>query len=94
MACPRALRDGNLPPIEGWLGVKADKSEFWKKLYVLYYQLFDNKYYKVGVQMAKDAITAHSQDFIGCKEKHVARDMIYCLHRFGYTLGTTASSAL
>ena len=85
MACPRALRDGNLPPIEGWLGVKADKSEFWKKLYVLYYQLFDNKYYKVGVQMAKDAIAAHSQDFIGCKEKLIVRDMIYSLHRFGYS---------
>ena len=82
---PRIARWKFTLPIEGWLGVKADKSEFWKKLYVLYYQLFDNKYYKVGVQMANDAIAAHSQDFIGCKEKLVARDMIYCLHRFGYS---------
>ena len=32
---------------ENWLGYKADKSEFWKRLYVLYYRLFDNKYYWV-----------------------------------------------
>ena len=72
-------------PLEHCLGEKADKSELWKRLYILYYQLFDNKYYKVGVQMAKDAISLHSDDFIGCKEKVLVRDMLYCLHRFGYS---------
>ena len=56
---PRIARWKLTRKIEGWLGVKADKSEFWKKLYVLYYQLFDNKYYKVGVQMTKDAPSQH-----------------------------------
>ena len=32
-------------PFENWLSYKADKSEFWKCIYVLYYQIFDYKYY-------------------------------------------------
>lgn len=72
-------------PLENWLGKKADYSEFWKKIYIYYYQLFDNKYYKVGVRMIKDAIALHEQDFAGCDEKFLIRDMLYCLHRFGYS---------
>ena len=34
-------------PLENWLGYKADKSEFWKRLYVLYYRLFDNVIFKI-----------------------------------------------
>ena len=34
---------------ENWLGYKADKSEFWKRLYVLYYRIFDKTYYKNGL---------------------------------------------
>ena len=36
-------------PFENWLGYKADKSEFWKRIYVLYYKLFDSVYYKNGL---------------------------------------------
>lgn len=36
-------------PLENWLGYKADKSEFWKIIYVLYYKLFDRAYYKNGL---------------------------------------------
>lgn len=36
-------------PLENWLGYKADKSEFWKSIYVLYYKLFDSAYYKNGL---------------------------------------------
>ena len=28
-------------PFENWLSYRADKSEFLKKLYVLYYKIFD-----------------------------------------------------
>ncbi len=31
-------------PFENWLSYKADKSEFFKRLYVLYYVIFDNEY--------------------------------------------------
>ena len=27
----------------------ADKSEFWKRVYVLYYRLFDHEYYIKGM---------------------------------------------
>ena len=35
---------------ENWLSHKADESESWKKLYVLYYQIFDYKYYVRGLR--------------------------------------------
>lgn len=35
---------------ENWLSYKADASEFWKKLYVLYYNVFDHKYYVGGLK--------------------------------------------
>lgn len=31
---------------ENWLSYKADNSEWWKRLYVWYYRLFDRRYYK------------------------------------------------
>ena len=43
-------------PFENWLGKKADKSEFFKKLYVLYYKIFDKEYYQKGLKMIDDAI--------------------------------------
>lgn len=30
-------------PFENWLSYKADKSEFWKSVYVKYYRFFDKK---------------------------------------------------
>lgn len=36
-------------PFENWLGHLADKNELWKRLYVLYYRLFDADYYKNGM---------------------------------------------
>lgn len=36
-------------PFENWLGGLADKSEFWKRVYVLYYRLFDHEYYIKGM---------------------------------------------
>lgn len=82
---PRIARWKLNTPLENWLGKKADYSDFWKRLYILYYQLFDSKYYKVGIRMIKDAIALHKQDFVGCDEKFLMRDMLYCLHRFGYS---------
>jgi len=70
-------------PFENWLGFRADNSKLFKKLYVLYYYLFDRKYYVAGVEMASNAIKNHaSGKGIPCMDD-VVRDMIYCLHRFG-----------
>ena len=78
-------------PFENWLGYKADRSEFWKRLYVLYYRLFDRAYYKNGLPYIYKEIDKqypNLPDFIvgGCKalsKKWLKRDMIYSLHRYG-----------
>ena len=53
---PRIARWKLDTPFENWLGYKADKSEFWKKLYVIYYKIFDRKYYKGGLPFIKEEI--------------------------------------
>ncbi len=74
-------------PFENWLGRKADSSEFFKKLYVLYYKIFDSKYYKKGLEMIDAAIKdfkINNNDIaLRLSEKELKRDMIYTLHRFG-----------
>ena len=74
-------------PFENWLGKKADKSEFFKRLYVLYYKIFDKEYYQKGLKMIDDAISdfkINNSDIVNrLSEKELKRDMIYTLHRFG-----------
>ena len=74
-------------PFENWLGKKADNSEFFKKLYVLYYKIFDAKYYQKGLGMIDSAIKdfkINNNDIaMRLSEKELKRDMIYTLHRFG-----------
>ena len=70
-------------PLENWLSYKADKSEFWKYVYVLYYKLFDAKYYRVGLGLIEAVINEHKIEWKGADKKWVGRDMIYCLHRYG-----------
>lgn len=60
---PRIARWKLDTPFENWLGEKADKSEFWKKLYNFYYRLLDTKYYNVGVGMVDKFIEMHKNDF-------------------------------
>lgn len=73
---------------ENWLGYKADKSEFWKRLYVLYYRLFDNKYYWGGVRLIDEEIARQIPNVengyrIILEKSCLKRDMLYSLHRFG-----------
>ena len=70
-------------PFENWLGSRADKSELWKNIYVGYYRIFDNVYYKSGVKLEKEAIELHKEEFKNYTENYIIRDMIYSLHRFG-----------
>lgn len=71
--------------LEHWLGRHADNSDFWKKLYVLYYRIVDNKYYKIGIEMVNRSIEVHEKDFTNYTKDYVIRDMLYCLHRFGFS---------
>lgn len=43
-------------PFENWLSYKADNSEFWKSVYVLYYRIFDSEYYRKGQRYIKQEI--------------------------------------
>lgn len=80
---PRIARWKLNTPFENWLGYKADYSELWKKLYVLYYRIFDSKYYKAGIPFIKEAIKSRKEEWKNYDENYIIRDMIYCLHRFG-----------
>lgn len=75
---------------ENWLGYKADKNDCWKRLYLLYYKIFDYKYYKGGLVLAqkniKEQLPHITKQSPGCTqitENWLLRDMIYSLHRFG-----------
>ena len=78
-------------PFENWLGYKADRSEFWKRLYVLYYKLFDRTYYKNGLPYIRKEIEKQYPNLsnicigggIALNAKWLERDMIYSLHRYG-----------
>lgn len=80
---PRIARWKINTPIENWLSYNADHSDFWKRLYVLYYKIFDYKYYKGGLQFIKDIIKDKKDKWKEYDESYIIRDMIYTLHRFG-----------
>lgn len=69
--------------IENWLGQKADCSEFWKSLYVLYYRLIDSSYYKKGLPYIQTEIVRQTPNADGLGGVNLKRDMVYSLHRFG-----------
>ena len=71
-------------PFENWLGGLADKSEFWKRVYVLYYRLFDHEYYIKGMPFLLKEIERQKPNctVLG-GVNYLKRDMIYSLHRFG-----------
>ena len=68
---------------ENWLGEKADTSEFWKNLYVLYYLLIDSSYYKKGLPYIQAEIVRQMPNVDGLAGVNLRRDMVYSLHRFG-----------
>lgn len=68
---------------ENWLSYKADKSEFWKFVYVSYYKWFDRKYYKVGLKYLNLYLDLFKKQWEGLNRDYIIRDMIYSLHRFG-----------
>lgn len=72
-------------PFENWLSHRADNSKFWKKIYIAFYRIVDNEYYKRGIIMIKSLIEANREKLVGYKEDYIIDDMVYCLHRFGFS---------
>lgn len=71
---------------ENWLSHKADNSEIWKSVYVLYYNIFDHKYYVCGLERIEEEIKKQIPNLIKCgwgDIDYIRRDMIYSLHRYG-----------
>ena len=67
------------------LAQKADISFLERKEYCDFYRKKDREYYDKGVLMAKDVINRHEGYKLGIAEEDLIVDMIYCLHRFGFT---------
>lgn len=82
---PRIARWKLDTPFENWLSFKADNSRFWKRIYIYYYNIFDHRYFAKGAEMAKRVITNHTSGNNITDINAVVRDMIYCLHRFGFS---------
>ncbi len=80
---PRIARWKIDTSFENRLSYRADSSEFWKRVYVGYYRIFDRQYYKGGLKVIDRYLDDFSDELGGRSREFVARDMIYCLHRFG-----------
>lgn len=82
---PRIARWKIDTPFENWLGAKAESSIFWRKVYLLFYNIFDHQYYKCGKEMARNAIANHISGQNITNIDSVVDDMIFCLHKYGYS---------
>lgn len=69
---------------ENWLSYKADNSNFWKRLYVLFYRIFDHKYYVGGMPFINEWLDKYQSKWQGKFNRvDLVHDMVYCLHRYG-----------
>lgn len=69
---------------ENWLSYRADNSTIWRRLYVLFYYIFDHRYYKGGMPFIYRWLDMYKTMWVGkFNQNDLVRDMIYCLHRYG-----------
>ncbi len=69
---------------ENWLSYKADSSDSFKSLYVLYYKLSNRAYYYGGLQLIERYLEVYKSKWEGYFSRdYLIRDMVYCLHRYG-----------
>ena len=81
---PRIARWKINNAFENWLSYKADNSVFFKHLYVLFYKVFDHKYYVGGMPYINEWLTKYQTKWEGqFNREDLVLDMIYCLHRYG-----------
>lgn len=63
----------------------ADENVHVKKQYCDSYRSIDPTYYAKGVEMAKAVIRSHEGWKTGIPEDTMIEDMVYSLHRFGFS---------
>lgn len=69
---------------ENWLSYKADNSDCWKSLYVLYYKYSNKAYYNGGLKFIDKWLELYKPKWEGYFTKDfLVRDMVYCHHRYG-----------
>lgn len=69
--------------IERYLANKASKSYFWKKIYAMFYKIFDNKYFMKGLTYIDKNIAIFKGNITAKERKQYIIDMVYSLHRYG-----------
>ncbi len=70
-------------PIERFLEKKADKSEFWKRMYVNFYKQFDREYFEKGLKFIDKNLSIFVGKVTEEQRQAYITDMVYSLHRFG-----------
>ncbi len=72
-------------PFEKYLSDKAGESPLAKEIYASFYEYSNPEYFKYGKQLAFDMIDARPNDFKGVDKEAIYIDMVYCLHKFGFS---------
>lgn len=70
---------------ESRLGEAAGTEKTARSLYALYYKELNPIYYAQGKELAKSYIKSHPTDFEGYDFESLYTDMVYCLHRYGFS---------
>lgn len=72
--------------IERLLARMADNNDFGKRLYILFYSIFDGSYHKNGKKLINREIErqrSNFENFSNISDSWLIRDMEYSLHRYG-----------
>lgn len=67
------------------LSYAAEKNPVAKSLYVKYYREIDTDYYEKGKLFARQLFNNHPLDFRDQDFDAIYEDMVYCLHRYGFS---------
>ena len=70
---------------ERYLAEEAGKSGIAKKIYSEYYRSLEPIYHKKGLEIAFGMIEERPLQFKGLNPIDIYEDMVYCLHRFGFS---------
>lgn len=70
---------------ESALATAAGDDPAIKFLYALFYKSIDQTYYDKGKNFAFKLIQMYPADFAGCNFEEIYTDMVYCLHRYGFS---------
>lgn len=70
---------------EAMMADAAESDPKAKFLYASYYKHLDSEYYEKGKLFARDLFESHSIEFKDLDFESVYADMVYCLHRYGFS---------